>query len=79
MGEAGDEAGADRIGGAYHDDRNRRRGFLGGEAWTGTFSDDEVDFEPHEIGDQIRVTHWSAFRGAVLDGDVFSFDVAEAA
>jgi hypothetical protein len=74
--EAGDQTQPDRIIASNKDDRNGRRGRLGGESRRGTAGrDDQRDLAANQIGCQCRQAVGLTFRRAVFNLDVLTLGI----
>jgi hypothetical protein len=62
-----------------HYDGYRCAGILGSADRPCSFSDDDVNFKPHELGGKLRGPIAPPLRISILDGDVLSFYVASLA
>src|SRR5262245_7922240 len=74
--EARHEAVSNRVTGDHHDNWNRRRCLLRGRDGVVTGSDDDIDPETHQLGDDTRVPLRPPVYRADFERDILAFDIA---
>jgi hypothetical protein len=62
---------------SHHYDWNSAGGFFGFQSIVGNGRNDDVDFEPNQIGDEPREAVVFSIGVSVLDGDILSINPSE--
>jgi hypothetical protein len=76
-GEAGDQAGADRVPRRRENNRDDRRRLHGSHDYRSRRCYNDIDFEPDELGRDLGGAVGASLRPAILDRDSTTLDPAE--
>ena len=75
--QTSDHAGANRIGRRRKHDRDNRRGLLCGKDRWSVMRENDIDFQPNELGGELGGTFAASLRPAIFDRDGASFNPSE--